>query len=70
MILVSDIDGSVIKAFEKELQNPQWTDAAARIEFYNLAKGVKKEMEEALFTLLSHYRPSLAQKIKDELKEV
>ncbi|MDD5627341.1 MAG: hypothetical protein PHW01_05025 [Patescibacteria group bacterium] len=65
-----NIDSSVIEAFRKKLQDVQWTNDAAKIEFYNLAKGVTKEMEEALFKLLSHYRPSLAQKIKDELKEV
>lgn len=67
---MNGIDTSVLRVFEGELQNPMFTDEAARIEFYNLVKGVKKEMEEALFKLLSCYRPVLAQEIKNEFEEV
>jgi len=67
---MNGIDTSVLRVFEKELQDPMFTDEAAKIEFYNLAKGVTEEMEQALFTLLSRYCPSLAQEIKNELQEV
>lgn len=67
---MNGIDTSVLRVFEEELQNPMFTDEAIRIEFYNLAKGAKKEMEEALFKLLSRYRPFLAKEIKNELEEV
>jgi len=57
-------------AFEEELKNPHFSDEDARVEFYNLAKGITQEMAEAMMHLLERHRPLVARQIKEELERV
>jgi len=56
--------------FEEELKNPHFSDEDAKVEFYNLAKGVTPEIEEAMMRLLGRYRPLVACQIKEELERL
>lgn len=60
----------LLRFFEAELENPNFSDEDARIEFYTLTRGMKQEVNEAMFHLLEQHRPVVARKVSEELENI